>query len=296
MSYSQSISIKHRGLVIIAIDQSGSMLEVFHAYSQILSKCDIAAMIASAILDDIIIRARQSDGEIINLLDIGIVGYSNLDVTPLLHPTSYTIPISLLKDNHPELNYISFYFKNASGHLEISSESYSDWVEPKAAGLSNVMDMLTSITRVVNDWVANPQNFDSFPPIVINISDGKFEKTYLEQYKRKMEELTRARTNDGNAILFNVVISSDKRFERLNFPNREQIPVNHPAATLALMSHELPEIFHQLINEDNNNAQPPYISLCTNDMATNICSVLNFDRTIPKRAPRPVPKFPTAEY
>ena len=279
---SNSITLKHRGLVIIAIDQSGSMQDAFRAHSLIMSKSETASMIASALLDEIIVRSQLS-GTIYNCLDIGVVGYSNFHVDPLLHHKLYTVPISLLENENVPVNTISYYLKNQDGHLSIYSESYSDRIVPKAAGYSNVDDMLNVVFYIARDWCNNPQNHDSLPPIVINLTDGDIDTTYKSELIQQAEELRELGTNRGKLVLFNVIINSDKSSPRLDFPNPDQVTKGHPIEKLALISGELPEVFYPLAKWYNPDREPPYLSMCYNATILSVFGPLKVDRSAPER-------------
>lgn len=274
MAYSKRITPSSPALIIIAVDQSGSMNEAFTNHSMIVSKSEIASMIASAMIDELVCRSRHADRNR-RYFDISVFGYSKIDAYPLLCDSWHPVPITLFEQHEPKRLIRTIEYLTPDNHLRLIEEPYSEWIEPKAAGPTPMLEMLDRVTDMVREWCANRQNQDSFPPIVFNITDGVDEMEYTTLHKRKVEQLKQIGTNDGNTIVINVCIDSCPKEERLNFPSLANIPSQHPAKLLVDISTILPECFATLHKRYNTKlSEPPFLSLCYNAAALDIIPML----------------------
>ena len=275
MSYRQTISTDNPALVIIAIDQSGSMMGPFTNHSMIVSKSEIASMIASAMIDEMIYRSRQR-GVLHRYFDFSILGYSRQDVYPLVNSSIHPAPITVLDGIQPTFKRRTIEHLTPDNHLFLALERYSEWIIPQAAGITPMVDMLDTVTEIVSEWCNNQQNQDSFPPIIINITDGLDGTEYNRHLFQRCEELKQIGTKDGKCLLFNIYIDSTPPSERHNFPNLETLSADCNILPLARMSSILPELFHPLARKHNSTAEPDYRALCYNAVGLSIIPLLNF--------------------
>ena len=277
MDYTQVISPEHRGLFIIAVDQSASMQEAFTHYSMITPKSEIASMIASALIDEIVRHSGKENNicDTCPYCDIVVLGYSGSSAYPLLSESSFMLPITYFEQHNPNVITRTFEYLREGNHLELVTEKYREWIRPYACGATPMADMLTLVNQIVSDWCNNPSNHDSFPPIVFNISDGYDDTNYPEVTIAQAETIKSNRTNHGNTLLLNICIDSDPDTMRLTFPNIDSIPDDHPAETLATIASILPERFHAIAEHYNPTAQPPYRAVCYNATILNIIPMLD---------------------
>jgi hypothetical protein len=103
------------------------------------------------------------------------------------------------------------------------------------------------------DWVnAHP---DSFPPIVINITDGvvtdsPFQGASINEWAERLRTL---KTNDGPALLFNVFLSPQPAPPALFPVTAANLP--DPGPALFGISSELPPPMIQLAAKDGINVE-----------------------------------------
>lgn len=279
MDYSQVISEENRGLFIITIDQSGSMLSPFQNVSMITTKSEIASMIASTIIDELVLRSqkefRMSDP--CPYCDIAVIGYSRNEVTSLIHDSTYVLPITALNPNKHPVKCRTIEYVTKDNHLDLILETWREWVEPKAVGITPTADMLSVVTKIVSEWCYNRRNQDSFPPIIINITDGLERYEYTRDVKTLSNIIKNTGTKYGKTLFFNVCISDTPRNERLQFPSPKDIDPSHPIAYLASISSELPTIFYPVARQFNNGSKPPYVCVCYNDAILQILANLKFN-------------------
>ena len=75
MNYTQSITRRHRTAFVLAIDQSGSMVEELEFRGRRTSKAAAVAEVANSLLSELLLRATR-EGEVRDYYDIAVVGYS----------------------------------------------------------------------------------------------------------------------------------------------------------------------------------------------------------------------------
>ena len=274
MCFSKDITPSTPALIIIAIDQSGSMLEAFEHVSMIVSKSEIAAMIASALIDELSARARHAD-KWRHYFDIVVLGYSGIDAYPLLGDNLNPIPITMLEGREPKLIERIFEYITDDNHLQLVQNSYHEWIKPKAAGPTPMLEMLDRIADITREWCTNRRNNNSLPPIVFNITDGLDDMEYTTLHKLKCDTIKSIGTSDGNCMIVNVCVDSCPKQMRLNLPESSQIPPSHPASMLAQMSSPMPQRFTQLVKKHNHNSTTQTLALCYNATALEIIPYLS---------------------
>src|SRR5262249_51442714 len=118
------------------------------------------------------------------------------------------------------------------------------WFDPVANGATPMCQALGRATSLLEAWVA--QNPNSFPPVVINITDG--EATDGDP-SRSADSLKSVRSNDGESLLFNLHLSSAAG-TTVEFPDSEAGLPDQFARLLFRMSSVLPpHIRDQAIGE-----------------------------------------------
>ena len=225
--YSVPLDRQRPGAVLLLIDQSTSMEDPYGGGD--VSKAEELARAVNRLIRNLVIRCEQGN-EIRDYYQLGIIGYGDRTARSAFGGQlagHHLLPISTV----------------ASYPLRLEQESMPDrpdlfierpvWVEPHALGgtpMTAAMDLAGSI---LVDWVN--QHKDSFPPIVVNISDG--EATDADP-RPMASQLKGLHTGDGNLLLFNVHIS-DARGEPVSYPaSRAGLP-DRFAETLFEMSSEL---------------------------------------------------------
>jgi len=118
------------------------------------------------------------------------------------------------------------------------------WVEPLADNGTPMAEAMTQAHKLINPWVNDRPN--SFPPIVINITDGEpndFNKNTGEapQTQAAAKKLMQLATNDGGLLLFNAHITGTLiSLGEIQLPNNERIVQDKYARLLFNISSELP--------------------------------------------------------
>lgn len=204
MGYSRVVTRTHRTLFVIAVDQSGSMLGLPKGKSGDLSRAEIAAMTASMLVDELIYKSSRFD-DVRDYYDVALIGYSAGEVRSLLDDKLYTLPISIVSSRRAAKKQIIYNIEGQLAPPKLVRTYVAEWVEPTAYGRTAVVEMLNTVYNLVSDWCNDPKNCDSFPPIVVNITDEPriIKHSVVQQLIEQIDSLG---TTDGRAIVLNICI------------------------------------------------------------------------------------------
>lgn len=184
MTYEQEISRQHPACIVFLVDQSGSMAEPL-AGDETVSKCHGVADAINKILLELILKSVKSHEEgPRHFFDIGMIGYG-AEVRPLLGGDLAGQPLVSIVDLT----------------MNPLVPDQPKWLAPEADGPTPMGAAIATAGASISDW-ANDHP-ESFPPIVINISDG----APTDEVDVWVERLTDIRTQDGSLLLFNLNIS-----------------------------------------------------------------------------------------
>ncbi len=244
MTYNAEISRRNPGLFIFLIDQSRSMSHKLGG--TLRSKSQEAADAINRQIYELIYRCTKSDG-VRDYFDIGIIGYGTVsDTAKSLLQDADLVPISRLAETPLRMEKRKEIITDPEGNDVESEFEFPVWFEPVANSNTPMVKALQLAKEWIDDWVA--EHHDSYPPVVINISDGAAtDGDPLEV----AEELMEMSTSDGNVLLWNCHLSEVKDAKPLTFPaDTGVLPANDKfAKQLFEMSSVLPEGFMSLAQE-----------------------------------------------
>jgi uncharacterized protein YegL len=230
-SYEAEISRRNPGCIVFLLDQSGSMKDPFNG-DLATPKANAAADEINKLLQTLIVNSVKNTNEgPRHYFDIGVIGYgADGKVAPCLpDATGETplVPVSELANKRLRVERRPRMVPDGKGgHVE-STIRVPIWFDP-IAGLGTPMrEAFQYAGEQVASWAAAHR--DSFPPIVVNITDGE-PNTDPTAEARKLSEIT---TRDGRALLYNI-----------HLPGAKQTPVKFPANASAL-----PDKFSKMLFE-----------------------------------------------
>ncbi len=246
MPYTADISRTNPACFLFLIDQSGSMSRALSGQAGQL-KMDQAAAAINRILDTVAQRCSQGM-DVRDYFDIGVIGY-NTDalgkqiITSALAETTPQqpfLPISKVADV-AELVETQVKESDGAGGLVEITRRMPVWLHPQAKFGTPMCAVLETAARAIEDWVT--RHPESFPPIVINVSDGDSTDGNPEPLAQRIMEL---RTNDGNALIFNVHLS-EVSSNPIQYPDRaDDLPRGDEySSRMFRMSSVLPESSRQ---------------------------------------------------
>ncbi len=225
MSYTAEISRANPSCILFVIDQSGSMQDVMdptnvqqmdsptsvdgHTYTQTASGRTKAQGVSDAInrwLRELVLKCTKSEGPR-DYYHVGVIGYGAQVGPALVGPLTgkELVPISEIANAPARIEERIKKVDDGAGGLVDQKIRFPIWFEPIANNGTPMCQALNRAHSILAQWVA--QHMSSFPPTVIHITDG--ESTDGDP-SATAENIKKLATNDGNALLFNVHLSSQQ--------------------------------------------------------------------------------------
>lgn len=264
MNYSKQMSSAEPGLILILIDQSGSMSENYVQQPQPQTKAEFASMAVNRVINEII-NANADGVRVKDRCFIAVIGYGS-DVSlikagmleELANNPEDTIP---LKKREPD---------GAGGIIEIDYQM-PIWVKPKAENTTPMHTAFAEAKKVVSEWIGNRPEHAA--PIVINITDGMPN----EEPATKAEALSlmKLNTSDGNVLIFNAHIS-DKKLGEDVLPSDRALLKNSYAKFLFDISSEIPSSMFPAAQKSGFAPENASRGMVFNADAETLVRLLNF--------------------
>ena len=236
--YTAEISRVNPSCLLFLIDQSGSMSDPVGGESG-RSKADRLADAINRLLYELIIRCTKSQSEgPRHYYDVGVIGYGSRVGSALGGRLAGRdlVPIPEVADNPARVEDRQRKVEDGVGGLIEENVKFAVWFDAVANGGTPMGQALRQVRTLLAPWVQS--HTSSFPPIVINITDG--EATDDNRDPRPAAEAVRTlSTMDGNVLLFNLHLSSHSGAPML-YPESEAGLPDEFARQLFQMSSLLP--------------------------------------------------------
>jgi len=263
MAYEKKIGTDNPGVILILIDQSGSMSD---AATDGRAKAEHAALAVNRLIYEIQ-EASQSGSTIKPRCMMGVVGYG-AQVGPVANGM-----IDDLAANPKRVDRIRKKESDGAGGLVEVDFNMPIWVDPVAENGTPMAEAFTEAHRVLSSaWL--PSHPDSFPPIVINITDGvPNDKKAAEAQARTLMSL---QTSDGNLLLFNVHISDNKQAAETALPSSGSALADDYARFLFEISSPLPDSLLAEAAKVGFNPQPGARGFVFNATPESLIKLLTF--------------------
>lgn len=193
------------GLLIILIDQSGSMLLPYDGTD---SRTVFATRAVNRVIETII--EKNFNGKVPkNRCFITVIGY-NQQATKLL--SGYLRDIA---DNPIRYEEVKQKISDGAGGIITIDKKMPIWVEPITQdGLTNMKGAFQMAKEIIDKWIQDkPKNP---APVIINISDGvpyfdgQDTSVCMEQTKAVVDQIKSIDTEDGKVQIFNAMIGDGK--------------------------------------------------------------------------------------
>jgi len=212
------------GLLILLIDQSGSMSEPYAN----TTKATFAALAVNRCIYDIILSC--SAGEVVkDRLHLAVIGYGEKTEVIVAGRASEIFSqvrrTEIISRKEPD---------GAGGLVEIKL-TLPVWVEPSAGNGTPTEEAFDLASELIEAWVR--ENPDNFPPLVINITDGIPNDAVSAA--NSAGRLMRLSTSDGNTLLLNAHIG-DSGEPEINLPSDAEALPGENARFLFGISSVLP--------------------------------------------------------
>jgi len=214
MAYQELLSTSNPGLIMILLDQSYSMAEPWYEGQ---TKAQAAALAVNRVIYEIV-EACQDGEDIKNRCVIAVIGYGS-DIVPLVGGM-----VSQVADNPLDVIEVPKKIPDGAGGLVEIKWDMPIWVKAKADNGTPMADAMKNAYELIEEWAQ--KHADSFPPVVINITDGQPNDMQIgrrdgSRTKAAAEKLMSLKTTDGHLLLFNAHISNENAAE-IKLPNSDR--------------------------------------------------------------------------
>ena len=259
MPYSAEISRASPAAIVFLLDQSASMKDPFGGAEErgdaAPSKARVLSDSVNKLIQNLVLRCAKEDG-VRDYFSVGVIGYGDR-VQPLIRlddevvdddeggaavaSVAELIPVSALAERplriEERLKRIPKPAPAKAGGDGGFTEQRAKvpvWFDPEARNGTPMCQALDYATQVVRQWVdLHPR---SYPPIVINVTDGEATDGDPLRFAQTLREYG---TADGETLLLNVHLSSSTE-AAIELPDTiEGLPDEH-ARRLFQMSSTLP--------------------------------------------------------
>lgn len=235
-NYEMQWSSATPGLLIILMDQSGSMLSKYEGND---TKTVFAARAVNRVIDTII--QKNFDGESPkNRCFISIIGY-NHDVKEL--NSGY---LKDLDANPLRVETVKKKESDGAGGLVVVDYPMPIWVEPITQdGATNMKGAFEMAKAIIEKWMQDKPNNPA--PVIINISDGvpyydgKDVADCMEETISIAQSIMNLSVADGNVLIFNALIRAAGRNQV--FPNSLEECTSEESKFLFKISSVIPEAY-----------------------------------------------------
>ena len=234
--YEKPWSANDPGCLIMLVDQSTSMEDTFiTATGEMKRKCDALAENVNDFLAEAIKRCEKN-GDVIHRMDIAVLGYGSHVGDALANIVGLTPVKAFSTHSRIEQRVVREFDVETAAYVEGYVER-SVWLDPKAEGNTPMRTVMNHAYLLADAWARNHQT--SFPPIIVNVTDG--EATDGDP-RQSVRQLTTIATADGHTLLFNCHLGNSGEME-IAYPGTpsELRTSNQFAPLLFDMSSVVPE-------------------------------------------------------
>jgi len=234
MPYTAELSRTNPTCFLFLIDQSSSMAEPFGAQPEKPKSQGVADGV-NRLLQNLALKCAKGDG-MRDYFHVGVIGYGGRIAWAFGGELAgqKLVPISAIA-NHPlRIEDRVRKVTDGAGGLVEKKIKFPVWFEAAAGGRTPMCQALGEATQAVAEFIGVFPN--AFPPLVINITDGKPTDGRPELPASKLRELA---TSDGNVLIFNAHLSSTPA-RPIEYPSAETELPDADTVALFRMSSILP--------------------------------------------------------
>lgn len=238
--YSRDISRRDPGCVVFLLDRSDSMKQAWGNSRETMAEG--AARALNETLLELLFTSQGEPGKARHYFDVGIFGYGlrpvagGEGVEPAFGGKLAGQPLVALPDLRDNPIAVR---ETPSVDAGAPPSRVPVWVEPVYGHRTPMCQAVAVAGAHVYEWAnAHP---DSFPPIIINITDGMvtdspYEGAGLDEWAQRLVNI---QTSDGPALLFNIFLSPAGSAHPVMFPATDSgLPT--PGPDLFRISSPLP--------------------------------------------------------
>jgi len=206
-SYVAEISRDRPGCILFLLDQSQSMSEPFAGDTK-TSKAVALADAINKLLMSLVLRCTQNVNEgPRNYFEIGVMGYGDSWESgpgPCLGGAlkgRNLVSVKDLADNYLRVEERTRMVSDGAGGLVETRVKFPVWFDPVAKDGTPMLEAVELAHDILRPWIAEHRR--SYPPIVINITDGEPNDDPVDAARSLMA----LEADDGNVLLYNLHLS-----------------------------------------------------------------------------------------
>jgi hypothetical protein len=281
--YTQQIAEKLPTAFIFLIDQSGSMSGKVQFNNNTQSKAEIVALLVNKMMGEIATK-NTLNGSIKNRFDLCVIGYGQDS-----SQANIAWEGELAGQTWVKLSQIEAIKNIATQTMQVLNKEKKAininvklLFSPKSISQTPMHSAFGKAKTLLQDWIATHP--DSYPPTVINITDGECTDATDEQLLAITREVKTLATNHGNVLVFNCHLSS-KDSSSVLFPREAaQVPDHKYARLLYDMSSEMPTNYNSAVAAERSDADvfENYTAMVYNGDINSLVKFLNIG-TLPTK-------------
>lgn len=240
MAYEKEISREFKALFIFLLDHSFSMEDPLANSTS--RKADELVTVINNWLYELSQRCSQPEG-FKDYFDIAILGYGSDDSGNPVIQSAFTGPlagktlvtVSEIANNPARMDDVTRFMPDeATGELIAVPTKVPIWIDPVTQGATPMCSAIVKACEIIDEWI--PLHEHSFPPVVINITDGESSEGDPIPYA---DALKQRETKDGSVLFFNCCLSATPA-DTFAFKGNGELLPDQFARTLFQMSSVLP--------------------------------------------------------
>lgn len=240
-----------------------------------ISKSRAVALAANSFIDELLYRARRETG-IYDYYDIAVLGYSGDGVESLLSPAGEFIKPSRLAVSDIRRENITRERRLPDGRSVLATTAQNMWIEPKAAGTTPMKAALRDVLTLAEGWCRRAANAKSYPPTVLNITDGEASDGGPDDIGALAARLRATGTADGATLLINIHLWRSDADSPAVFPaSPDELPENRYARLLYDISSEMPDGYRDMIARMKPGATGPFRGMSFNCPLNDLVAMMN---------------------
>ncbi|BCG54568.1 VWA domain-containing protein [Alistipes indistinctus] len=252
------------------------MEEPTSLYGRTVSKAEAVAATVNMLLGELLHRSRREEGYR-DYFDIAVLGYHGERVEPLLSKGKRLVvkPSELYERDTPR-RQVQRERRLPDGRTLFSVVEQREWIAPFAEGQTPMYAALLHAYELVRDWCAVRDHRECYPPAIFNITDGEASDSDEEGLSELAARIRGTGTDDGNALLMNIHISSDLTKTPVVFAaSEEELPEQRYARLLYRMSSVMPPLYNENITALRGCAPGTFRGVSYNASMTDLIGMMN---------------------
>ncbi len=244
MPYTAEINRSNPSCFIFLIDQSGSMGDPFGTGESTRTKAEGLADAINRILQNLVIKCAKSEG-VYDYFHVGVIGYGTHVTSAFSGPLSSRdlVPVSEIATSPSRIESRTKKVEDGAGGLVEQSVKFPVWFEPVANGGTPMCQAFSRAKTILEGWLKD--HGSCFPPVIIHLTDGESTDGDPSALAMALRDL---KVDDGNVLLFNVHLSSQRAMP-ITFADSEANLPDQYAKLLFSMSSHLPDYMRQLAHQ-----------------------------------------------